>query len=115
MQIALHFRLNPRIFYTAGVYDGTPYANGANAFRGHGRIKLSDADIVNFVNLKFMAEHYGHDPKEIAQLRASGKSFSDINDGFAQKKEAVQWDAKEQPRPAHDRQDRRDRRDDDNR
>ncbi len=97
MQIAYHFRLNPRIFYTPGSYAGTPYAHGYNAFQAHGRINLSDADIVNFVNLKFMSEHYGHEPAEIAQMRAQGKSFRDINDGYVQKKEAVEWDAKQEP------------------
>jgi hypothetical protein len=94
MQIAYHFRLNPRIFYTPGNYAGTPYEHGYNAFRGHGRINLSDADIVNFVNLKFVSEHYGHDPAEIAQMRAKGQSFRDITVGYDSKKEAVEWDAK---------------------
>jgi hypothetical protein len=99
MQIALHFRLNPRIFYTAGDYAGTPYANGQRVFIGHGRkINLSDADIVNFVNLKFISEHYGRDPHEIAQMRASGRNFRDINNGYMQKKEVMEWDAKERPR-----------------
>jgi len=124
MQIALHFRLNPRIFYTPGVYAGTPYQNGYNAFRGHGKIRLSDADIVNFVNLKFMSEHYGREPQEIAQMRAQGRNFRDINDGFTKKREVIEWDAKEQPRHhfghgedqpgKRDKQDQRDQRDEQN-
>ncbi len=105
MQIALHFRLNPRIFYTPGTYVGTPYERGYHSFQGRGRINLSDGDIVNFVNLKFMSEHYGHDPGEIARLRAQGKSFRDINDGYVQKHEEVQWDAKEEPHRFNHHQD----------
>lgn len=110
MQIALHFRLNPRIFYTPGTYAGTPYENGYNSFQGHGKIRLSDGDIVNFVNLKFMSEHYGRDPHEIAQMRAQGKNFRDINDGFTQKQEVREWDAKEEPHHFNhgDHQDQRD-------
>ena len=108
MQIALHFRLNPRIFYTPGTYEGTPYENGHRAFHGRGRIRLSDADIVNFVNLKFASEHYGHDPREIAQMRAQGRSFREIHDGFAQKEERIEWDAKEEPRHRDNRRMRQD-------
>jgi uncharacterized protein (DUF433 family) len=120
MQIAYHYRLNPRIFYTPGSYVGTPYEHGYNSFRGHGRINLSDGDIVNFVNLKFVSEHYGHDPAEIAQMRAQGHNFRDISAGYETKKEAVEWDAKKDDRRVPVREgwgdDRRDdRRDGENR
>jgi hypothetical protein len=102
MQIALHFRLNPNIFYTPGEYAGTPYENGQNAYRGHKRkINFSDADIVNFVNLKFASEHYGKEPQEIAKYRAGGRSFVDIHDEYSKKNTRIEWDAKEKPSRRH--------------
>lgn len=96
MQVAMHFRLNPRIFFismTQETVAHTPYEKGFAYYHDRkDRVNLSDGDIVNFVNLKFISEHYGYDPKEVIQMRASGKSFRDINDHYWQKKEQAQWD-----------------------
>jgi hypothetical protein len=99
MQIALHYKINPRVFYTQADYTGTAYENGSRAFRNK-RINLSDSDVVNFVNLKFTSEHYGHEPKEIAKMRTGGADFVTINQNLSKQKGKVQWDAKEQPRQA---------------
>jgi hypothetical protein len=96
MQTAYHFHLNPRIFFEplpANVLARTPYEKSYGYYKGHSsRINLSDADITNWVNLKFLTEHYGYDPQEIIQMRSAGKSFRDINTYYANKKEAVGWD-----------------------
>jgi len=100
MQIALHYNINPRVFYTQGDYTGTSYENGAKSFQKK-RINLSDADVVNFVNLKFTSEHYGHEPKEIAKMRTGGTDFVTINQNLSKKQEKVKWDAKEPARHAN--------------
>jgi hypothetical protein len=97
MQIALHYNINPRVFYTQGDYTGTTFENGSRAFRNK-RINLSDSDVVNFVNLKFTSEHYGREPKEIAKMRTGGTDFVSINQNLSKKQGGVKWDAKEPTR-----------------
>jgi hypothetical protein len=86
MQIAMRYKLDPSIFYvpvkgqvrgavygkTYGYYQGRPH-------RKWKQIKLSDADVVNFVNLKFVSEHYKYDPAEVIKMREGGKSFVAIH------------------------------------
>jgi hypothetical protein len=91
--------LNPKIFFVPLSANGaarTPYQKSYDYYKGHSnRVNLSDADIINWVNLKFLSEHYGYDPQEIVQMRTAGKSFSDINSYYAGKKEQVGWDVDE--------------------
>lgn len=96
MKIAQHFNLSPRIFYVpvAGKVKYTPYKKIYEYYQGNkSRITLSDTDIVNLVNLKFMSDHYGHDPQEVILMRSKGKTFPDIDDTFKQEKEDMHWDA----------------------
>ena len=51
-------------------------------------INLTDGDIVNFVNLKFLANHFGMTPDEIVDMRSKGRSFIEINQTFKQRKAA---------------------------
>lgn len=98
MQVARHFDLSPRFFYVpvSGKAVYGPYKKIYAYYQGkRARILLTDADIVNLVNLKFMSDHYGHDPREIMQLRGKGKTFPDIDDTFKQEKEDMHWDAED--------------------
>src|SRR5580658_2475783 len=68
MQVAYHFRLNPLIFYS--FFTGHPAH--APLEKAYGEYKhrqnnfsLTDSDAGNRVNLKFLSEYYGRDPKEI--------------------------------------------------
>jgi len=96
MQTAYHFHLNPKLFFEpllSAVLARTPYEKSYGYYRDHSsRVHLSEADIINWVNLKFLTEHYGYDPQEIIQMRSAGKSFRDINAHYADKKEAAGWD-----------------------
>ncbi len=51
------------------------------------QIRLSDMDIVNFVNLRFMSDHYGYTPDEVIRMREEGKSFVAINREFYNNKD----------------------------
>jgi hypothetical protein len=85
MQVAFHYQLNPWIFYTfiSGSPSHGPYQSAFDKFNKPTlKINLTDADIVNLANLKFLSEYYGRDPKEIVQKRASGKTFRQINEGY---------------------------------
>ena len=86
MDISLHFGLGPDIYYVPvkKVY-GPPYGNAYGYYKNKprkdwGSIRLSDADIVNMVNLRFISERYGYPPEQVMRLRTEGKNFVGIND-----------------------------------
>lgn len=86
MDISLHFGLGPDIYYVpvTKVY-GPPYGNAYGYYKNKPRkewqsIRLSDADVVNLVNLRFISERYHYSPEEIMRMRSGGKSFVGIND-----------------------------------
>jgi hypothetical protein len=111
MGMARHFNLSPRIFYVpvAGEVSNTPYKKIYGYFQGNkSSIRLSDPDIVNLVNLKFMSNHYGHDPQEVIQMRSKGKTFPDIDDTFQREKEDMHWDPEAAPQEVLDSKDRQD-------
>lgn len=100
MQIARQLRINPSLFYVQGDYSGTPYENGGRRLRDpKHKVVLNDADIVNFVNLKFASEHYGRETQEIVKMRAGGEAFTAIHKDFSKKKSRVQWETKDEKRP----------------
>lgn len=85
MDVTLHFGLNAEIFYVpVKVKPGPPYGKAYGHFKNKpkkkwGEIRLVDADIVNFVNLKFISERYGYSPDEVIKMRQKGKNFVVIN------------------------------------
>lgn len=61
-----------------------PYGKAYGHFKNRPRkewnkIILSDTDIVNLVNLKFMSKHYGYPPEEVVKLRSKGNGFIAVN------------------------------------
>lgn len=85
MDITLHHGLSPQIFYVPLAVDpGPPYGKAWGYYKKKPKnkwkeIRLADADIVNFVNLKFVSGHYGYSPDKVVKMRGSGKSFVKIN------------------------------------
>lgn len=85
MEISAHFGLTAEIFYVPLKRSpGPPFGKAYGHFKKKKRNKwrtiyLSDADIVNFVNLRFISEHYGYSPDEVIKMREKGKSFIAIN------------------------------------
>ena len=85
MEITTDFGLNAGIFYVPVTGNpGPPYGKAYGHFRNRertewGRIWLSDEDIVNFVNLRFISAHYDYSPEEIIKMRQNGVGFVDIN------------------------------------
>ncbi len=86
MDISLHFGLGSEVYYVpAREVSGPPYGKAYGYYKNKPRnkwkaIRLSDGDIVNFVNLRFVTEHYGYDPPAVMRMRGEGKSFVVIND-----------------------------------
>ncbi len=85
MDITFHYGLTAAIYYVeVKEVKGPPYGKAYGHFKKKSKkdwktIKLVDADIVNFVNLRFLSEHYGHSPDEIISMRSKGESFVNIN------------------------------------
>jgi hypothetical protein len=85
MDISLHFGLSAEVFYVpvkkrAGPPYGKAYGHFKNKKRGEwASIRLSDSEIINFVNLRFISDHYGYSPDEIIAMRERGRDFVVIN------------------------------------
>lgn len=86
MQISLQYGINADAYYVpADRVSGPPYGKAYGHFKNKKKshwnhISLSDTDIINFVNLRFLSEHYGYSADEIIKMRSSGKNFININD-----------------------------------
>jgi hypothetical protein len=88
MEVALRFGIGPEVFYINVNNPGhSPYSRAYGYYHRWDRrkwrhIRLSDDDIVNLVNLRFVSEYYHRNPDEVVRLRAQGRSFYDINEGW---------------------------------
>ncbi len=83
--ITLHLGLTPQIYYVPIVVhrDGPPYGHAYGHYKKHPRerwakVKFSDAEIVNQVNLDFISKRYGYDPARVMRMREMGTSFVNI-------------------------------------
>ena len=82
MDISIHLRLSPEIFYVPVkvAVAGPPYGKAYGYFKNKpkkewNKIILTDAEIINFINLKFISEHYKHEPEKVIRMRQKGTSF----------------------------------------
>ncbi len=90
--ITLHFGLTPEIFYVPIIVrkGGPPYGPAYGHYKKYPReswakVKLSDREIVNQVNLNFISKHYGYDPAEIMREREQGASFVNIEQAVSRR------------------------------
>jgi hypothetical protein len=85
MNICLKYGLTVEIFWVDLKHKpGPPYGKAWGHFKKKkkdkwGSIRFTDVEIVNFVNLKFISEHYGHSPDEVVKMRSQGTSFVKIH------------------------------------
>jgi hypothetical protein len=93
MDITLRHHLTPEIYYVPvnGAKVGPPYGKAYGHYKKHPKndwkkIRLSDSDVVNMANLKFMSEHYGYPPEKVMQMRSEGQRFVAINDSIQKEK-----------------------------
>lgn len=81
MDITLHFGLSPEIYYVPLAVDpGPPYGNAYGYYKKHPRarwktIRLADTDVVNLVNLRFLADRHHVKPERVVRMRGAGKNF----------------------------------------
>lgn len=91
MDIAVRFGFGADLFYVPLKDPGPPYGKAWGHFKKNKKgkaIRFTDTEIVAFVNLKFISQHYGHSPDEVAKMRSNGMSFTKIN-GEVKKKRAA--------------------------
>jgi hypothetical protein len=91
-EISTHYGLRADAFYVPIKHDpGPPYGKAYGHYKHQkknnwNKIVLTDADIVNFVNLRFISEHWGYSPDEVVRMREKGKNFININSAVKEKK-----------------------------
>lgn len=85
IDISLHYGLSPDIFFVPVQVDpGPPYGRAYGHYRDRDKhhwktVRLEDGDIVNLVNLRFMADRYDCSPDEIINRRGQGLDFIKIH------------------------------------
>jgi len=109
MGICAHFGMTAEIFYVpVKQVPGPPYGKAYGHFKNKKRnkwstIRLTDTEIVNFVNLKFISEHYGYSADDVIKMREKGNSFVAINAEVKKnkrqmKKQSEQYTTQEKPK-----------------
>lgn len=82
--ISVHFGLEPDVYYVpVAVTPGPPYGKAYGHYKKPrnrwNTIVLSDADIVNLVQLRFLSDHYHVPPERIIELRRDQGDFVAIH------------------------------------
>lgn len=92
MEITLNCGHDASIFYVpVKRQHGPPYGKAYGHFKKHNKkqwkkVRLTDLDIINFVNLKFISDHYGYSPDEVIKMRTGGRDFISINSEVKKRK-----------------------------
>lgn len=95
LDIAFHFSLTPDIFFVPLPPGriGPPYGNAYGYYRKHGpardwkKIILTDREVVDLVNLRFMSDYYKMTPETVIAMRGRESRFVVINDEIRKEKE----------------------------
>jgi hypothetical protein len=83
--ISVRLGLGPEVYYVpVAVTPGPPYGRALGHYKKKKRtewrtIVLTDADIVNLVELRFLSEHYRTPPERIIELRGHHHDFVAIH------------------------------------
>ena len=99
-EISAQFGVSPEVYYVSFAKDlGPPYGKAWGHYKNKKRgewksIHLSDADVVNFVNIKFMSERYGYTPDELVKMRDKKQGFVNLNAKVKKHKHEEQKKAK---------------------
>ena len=79
--ISVRFGLGPEVYYVPVAVDpGPPYGRALGHYKKTHRtqwstIVLTDADIINLVELRFLSDHYGVAPERVIALRERDSDF----------------------------------------
>jgi hypothetical protein len=83
--ISVRLGVRPEVYYVpVTVVSGPPYGRALGHYKKKHRrqwstIVLSDADVVNLVELRFLSEHYRVAPERIIELRGKDRDFVAIH------------------------------------
>jgi hypothetical protein len=83
--ISVRLGVSPDVYYVpVAVVSGPPYGRALGHYKKKHRkewrtIVLTDADVVNLVELRFLSEHYGIAPERIIELRGRDRDFVAIH------------------------------------
>ena len=83
--ISVRFGLSPEVYYVpVTVAPGPPYGRAYGHYKKKSRnqwrtIVLTDAEIVNLVELRFLSEHYRVAPERIIEMRGRDRDFVAIH------------------------------------
>jgi hypothetical protein len=83
--ISVRLGVSPEVYYVpVAVVSGPPYGRALGHYKNKHRkewrtIVLTDADVVNLVELRFLSEHYHVAPERIIELRGKDRDFVAIN------------------------------------
>jgi hypothetical protein len=85
--ISMRYGIGPEVYYipTTVVVKNPPYGRAYGYYRKYPRdqwrtkVVLRDADVVNFVNLRYVSEHYDIPPDRVIDRRTRGEKFSAID------------------------------------
>jgi hypothetical protein len=94
LDITFHYGLTPEVFYVpvTAKQVGPPYGNAYGYYRKYraGRewrkIALSDREVVDLVNLRFLSEYHGVPPETVMGMRGRGLAFTAIHDDMGKGK-----------------------------
>jgi hypothetical protein len=83
--ISVRLGVSPEVYYVpVAVVSGPPYGRALGHYKKKHRkewrtIVLTDADVVNLVELRFLSEHYRVAPERIIELRSHNRDFVAIH------------------------------------
>ena len=77
--VALHFRLDPDIYYFRG---GPPYGHAYGYWKKHPPL---DAEVVDAVNVHFLSDYHRVSPDSVRADRSRGSSYAFVAQGFETK------------------------------
>jgi hypothetical protein len=88
LDVTFHYGLTPEIFYVPVTVQkiGPPYGKAYGHFKKYRskkewkKIVLSDYEVADLVNLRFISEHYKVKPEAVMKMRSQGKNFLAINE-----------------------------------
>lgn len=83
--ISVRLGVSPEVYYVpVAVVSGPPYGRALGHYKKKHRkewrtIVLTDADVINLVELRFLSEHYRVAPERIIELRSRDRDFVAIH------------------------------------
>jgi hypothetical protein len=83
--ISVRYGIGPEIYYVpVAVAPGPPYGRAYGHYKKKSRkdwhtIVLSDADVVNLVQLRFISDYYRVPPERVMELRGGRRDFVTVH------------------------------------